>query len=163
LGEIAAAVVDALPVAEEKRLVPNDRSANRDPELIVEGNRLAVGEYVARAQSADAIELIEAAVQAIRSRPQTDVGHRAARAAQLRFVVAGGDIDGGQRFDGRNQNLQAIVAEIVVDSLYLIIVRLARLAVDPRRERVLRIVELGMDADHAVHARRQVEQALEVP
>ena len=108
------------------------------------------------------MELVSAAVNAVGAGLQDDVGHGAAGAPQLRFIVAGADIHVLQRLDRRDQDRQQAGAMVVVDALELHVVAQAADAVHLRGQRALRVEELRVRRERARGAGHQVQQRLEV-
>src|SRR5215831_9996804 len=85
---------------------------------------------------------------------------RAARAPQFRLVVAGRNVDGCERLDGRNEDGEQPAAVIVIDSFDLHIIGQPGLPVHSGGERILRVEKFRMWAKSAGCAGNQVEQTL---
>src|SRR4029450_11503387 len=102
-----------------------------------------------------AVEREQAAVIAVRSTAEGNVGDGAAGVAEFGIEVRGGDIDGGDGFGGGHQSREIAVIDLVLDSLDLKIVELAALAVDANGEAVLGVVELGVLAGRAADSRHE--------
>ena len=107
-------------------------------------------------------EVEAAALELVGARLQRDVGDGAAGAAELGVVVARRDADGLERLGRRNQHGQQAGAVVVVDAFDLHVVGEARLAVDVRRQRVLRVEELRVRPERPRGAGHRGDHALEV-
>ena len=120
-------------------------------------------EVVARVGLLGVAEEEQAALQIVGARLQGHVGDRAARAAELRVVVAGRDADGLERVGRRDDHLEQAGLLVVVEPLDERVVRHARLAVDLDREGVLRVEERGVFPVRPRRPGDHDQQALEVP
>src|SRR5215468_3509224 len=103
---------------------------------------------VAGVEIAIPVKFIGSAVVIVGARLKDDVGDRTASAAKLCFKVAGGNVNGLNGFEGRNDNLQEASTFVVVNSFNLIVVALTELAIDFRLQRAacvekLRVLKRG--------------------
>ena len=108
--EFAAGVVDSQNIPEKEKFVSQDAAAEVSAVVIISrrGLRRDAGVLKERhgGQSADAVELISRAVKIIRARFQNDVGDGAARASELRRIVARAYVHGLDCLGWRNIDLQ---------------------------------------------------------
>jgi hypothetical protein len=161
--DVAEVVERALVVAEEEELAAHDRSAEREPAVGELGRRLQVREVVARAGRLCVPEEEHAPLEVVGAGLQRDVRHRAAGAAELRVVVAGGDAHRLERVRRRDDHLQQAGLVIVVESFNQRVVRLPRLAVDLHREGILRVEKRGVFPVRPRRAGHHDQDALEIP
>ena len=163
LDDVAQIVDRPLVVAEEEEFVLHDRAADRRPAVRERRRRFQVREGIARAGLLVVPEEERAALEGVRAGFQRHVRDRAARAAELRIVVARRHADRLERVRRGDDHLQQAGLLIVVEPLDHRVVRQARLAVDLGRQRVLRVEERGMLAVRTGRAGHGHQETLEVP
>ncbi len=161
--DVAEVVDRPLIVAEEEQLAAHDRSAEREPAVGERGRRLQMREVVAGVGLVGVAEEEQAALEIVGAGLQGHVGHRAAGAAELGVVVAGGDADGLERVRRRDDHLQKARLMVVVEAFNQRVVRLPRLAVDLDSQRVLRVEKRGVLAVRACGTGDHDQETLEVP
>ena len=93
---------------------------------------------------------------------QDHICDRSAGAAKLGIVVAGGNIDGLNGFDGRNENLQKAGALVVVNSFGLLVFVHAKLAVSFCLQLTACVEKLRVLERSARGAGHNVEKILEI-
>ena len=99
-------------------------------------------------------------MKVVGTRLEDHVGHSAARPAQLRVVIARGDIYRLDGFERRYEDLQKTSALVVVDTLDLIVIAHAQLAVDFRLEGATGVKELRVLESGARRAGYYVQKVL---
>src|SRR5260370_29155428 len=101
-------------------------------------------------------------MEGVCSRFQDDVGDGATGASELSGVVAGAHVNRLNGLRRRNIDLQQARTLIVIYPLDLQVVEKASLAIDLRRQAVLRIEEFRMHSMCASSSRYQIQQILEI-
>src|ERR1039457_4501 len=99
-------VVDPQNIGEEEQLVANDRPAEIAAEVVIGDMPDGWVEKRTGIEVAILHELVGRAMIAVAARLQNDIGNAARSAPQLGFVVASGDIDCLDSFEGRREDLQ---------------------------------------------------------
>src|SRR5712671_2002865 len=153
-------IIDLQIVAEEEELVLLDRTPDISAKIVVGevSNRLI--EKVSRIEIAVSGEFVGRAVIAIRTGLENNVGDRAAGPAQLRVVVTGGHVHCLDGFQRRYDDLQQTGAFVVVDTLNLVVITHAQLAVDLGLKRTAGVEELRVLESRTSRAGHDVQQVL---
>src|SRR5205807_2249042 len=117
-------------VGEEEELILLDRTSDISAKIVVSKMPDRRIEKVAGVEIAVSGEFVGRTVIAVSARLENNVGHRAARPAQFRVVVARGHIYRLDGFEWRYDDLQKTGSLVIVDALDLVVIAHAQLAVD---------------------------------
>ena len=150
-------------VAENEELVLLDRTADRSAKVVVRKMTQFGAKIRAGIHGIVLDELESRSVETVGTRFQRHVRDCAGGAAQFGLEVIGGDIDTGDRFRRRNDDLQKTRALIVVNAFNLIQIALARQAVGFCLQGTRGIEKLRVLECCRRRARHQVQQRLKIP
>jgi len=126
-------MVKALQIVdEEEQFIFLDRATDVAAQCSCRRDVLRMDRIVASIKVVASKELVSGTVKVVAAGLEDNVGYGAAGSAEFRIEVAGGDVDGLDCFEGRDEDLEQPGALVVVNSLDLIVVAHAELAVDFR-------------------------------